>query len=1149
MTFVVIPSMVCAAAFAAPAAKPATAPKPASKAAFAPPPEVIKPSPEARQEAELAAKQFVLPKTVRANLWAAEPLLRNPVAFAFDEQGRMYVAEAFRTHVAVLDNRGREKWPSAAFRQSVSKERIAGFADEMLNVELASRTVADRELMMRTYFVGDMDRFTKESDIIKQVVDTDGDGIADQSTIFAGGFNRAVDGLLAGLLARHGEVWATNIPSLWKLTDKNNDGAADTREETSTGYGVRFAFFGHDMHGLRVGPDGRLYWTIGDRGATVHTREGKLISIPDRGGVFRSELDGSRLELYAEGLRNPQELAFDDHGNLFTGDNNSDGGDKARFVYLVEGGDSGWRVGYQAIAEPTPRGPWNTEKLWYPQWKGQAAYLLAPIENISNGPSGLTYHPGTGHLKDLHQHFFLADFRGQANSSGIHAFATAEKGAGFTLVSPSKLMWGVLATDVDFGPDGALYVADWISGWDGLGKGRIHRLTDLTPEAAPAGEKVSALIASDYSKRTPENLAGLLSHADVRVRMEAQFALANLGRDDLLAAAAQAGQPPFAQLHGVWGLGQLLRGAPGTKLRTGVTAAALQASLVARLQAKPTTPGDNETRAQAAKVLGESPAPGSVDALVTALADPSPRVKFFAAQSLARLKAKNIKEPVLSLLSKNADQDPYLRHAGTMALAAGLTEDELAALAGNPSSPARMGAALALRRLQSPKVAAFLADKDVLVAREAARAINDVPIEDANGALAALGELPTLPKDDVILSRIVEANFRAGTPASAKVLARIAADTKVATHTRQEAVAALSDFGAPQPRNRLTGAYRPLPQGKRDTQAAADALTAILNKLLVRGQVDVFRTTAKAAARLKLQAAAPYLAAAVERRWDTDAVRISALTALADLKAPELSTVLPVASKDPTPRVRLWALKERVVANPALAPALVAEALKKGSVGEKQAAIGILGWAQDPGAEATLASLLDQLIAGKLPVALSLDVQEATKKRNVPALLAKLDAYEKTRPDSDIGPYLEAVDGGDPEMGQRTFLYNPLVQCRRCHSVEGHGGEVGPELKTVGKRRSRQYLLEAVVFPSKHFAPGFESVLVTMKDGAIHGGTVKQDAGPTLKLASAEEGELTLVKKHIASREPGASGMPDGFGSILSKRELRDLVAFLASQK
>src|SRR6185295_7916949 len=148
--------------------------------------------------------------------------------------------------------------------------------------------------------------------------------------------------------------------------------------------------------------------------------------------------------IFATGLRNPQELAFDQYGNLFTGDNNADGGDQARWVHLVEGGDTGWRLGYQYLPS---LGAWNAEKLWQKRETNTASYLLPPLDHIGSGPSGLTYFPGTGQLPAKYrEHFFLADFRGGSGGSGIWSFALKPRGASFEVTDRHQFAWSILAT-------------------------------------------------------------------------------------------------------------------------------------------------------------------------------------------------------------------------------------------------------------------------------------------------------------------------------------------------------------------------------------------------------------------------------------------------------------------------------------------------------------------------------------------------------------------------------------------------------------------------------------------------------------------------------------------------------------------------------
>src|SRR5688572_9577820 len=474
---------------------------------------------EASDAAEKAIGHFTVPNSLEVKLWAAEPMLANPVAFDVDERGRVFVSETHRYRSSVLDIRD-----------------YMG----MLELDLAARTIEDRTAFTRKVFGEEaFKQFSIESEVVRLVEDKDRDGKADASSIFADGFNTDLDGIASGVLARRGKVWFTNIPSLWLLEEKA--GAKPARQELLRGFGVRYNFTGHDFHGLALGHDGKMYFSIGDRGAHVKGKEGQVIAVPDEGAVFRANLDGTEFELFARGLRNPQELVFDEHGNLFTGDNDSDQTDMERLVYLVEGGDSGWRVGYQHA--PLGRGgPWIRDGLWKPEFPGRPAYLLPPVCNIEDGPSGLTYHPGTGLTPEYRGHFFITHFKGTIVRSGIQTYTIKEKGASFAPTSSAQFMGGLLPTDVTFGPDGALWLSDWVEGWPKSRKGRIYRVVPKEQSEAQRAESaaLAKLLAEGFAQRDLPALVKLLAHADRRARLEAQLELAARGEPAVAALSKLA---------------------------------------------------------------------------------------------------------------------------------------------------------------------------------------------------------------------------------------------------------------------------------------------------------------------------------------------------------------------------------------------------------------------------------------------------------------------------------------------------------------------------------------------------------------------------------------------------------------------------------
>mgnify|MGYP003574961326 CR=1 FL=1 len=1080
----------------------------------------------ASNEGELAMKGFVLPEGFKAELFAAEPYLANPVAFDIDHQNRFWVAETFRLHAGVTDIRGKDSW---------------------LDEDLASRTVEDRIAMMKRHEGANFSKYEENSERLKLILDTDGDGKADKSSVFADGFNTAADGIASGVLSRDGKVYFANIPNLWLLKDKNSDGVADERKSLHYGYGVRVGFLGHDLHGLIMGPDGRLYFSIGDRGSNI-TIDGKQVGNPDTGCVFRCNPDGSELEVFAYGLRNPQELAFDQYGNLFTGDNNSDGGDRARIVYLVEGGDSGWRIGWQFLERPNARGPWNSEKMWHPQNDDQPAYIIPPIANLTDGPSGFAFNPGTGLPAKYDNHFFLVDFHG-GRGSGIYAFSLSPKGAGFELNTPERFIWESLPTDVTFGLDGGIYFLDWVQGWGMTGKGRIYRVFHPETQQQSIIAETKRLLMEGMKNRRNRELERLLAHTDMRVRQEAQFELVNRGSRgaEILARAAKSNRSQLARIHGIWGLGQLARSATGTERN----ALAKRISPLAGDK-------DAEIRAQVARVIGDAKLTNAIAETTKLLRDSSPRVRMLAGIAAGKLKNPEFAPAVLDLLAENNDRDPYLRHVGAFALAGIGDIPTIAAAARHSNDAVRMGGLLALRRLERTEIAYFLNDTNERIVLEAARAINDIPISGATRELAGIEYPPAKTRNYTELStpllrRVLNANYRYGTKESAAQVAAIASTDGLPEQARVEALRDLAEWESPSGRDRVSGLWRPV-VGPRSERHAVEAIEPAIARVLQSAPGSGRAAAANTAAALELTPVADTLLALVQSSgapWP----RVAALRALAALKDERLAAAVQAAQNDPQEELRREALKFQSRLKPSTAIAQIERVLENGTMGEKQSALGTLGSMNEKQADAILLAWLDKLQAGTVPAELQLDVLEAAGKRETPEFKNKIQSFEATSKQDELGSFRVALHGGNSDDGRKIFFERAEAACVRCHTIAGQGGEgaeggqVGPELTRLGATKDRVYLLESILFPNKHIAEGFQSVLVTTKDGISFAGLVKSETDSELVLNSPEDGIVTLKKAEITSREPGLSSMPEGMAALLSRRDLRDLVEFLAQRK
>lgn len=1137
------------------------------------------------------------------DLFAADPKLASPVAIGLDEHNRVFVAEEYRFNLGTEENRTRPF---------------------LLEDDLQLQTTDDRLRMYEKWaaeFDGGMEWFNRVADQVRLIEDSDGDGRADRSTVFAPGFNGTLDGMAAGVMATDGDVYFTCIPNLWRLRDTDGDGVADERTMVQSGFGVNAGFLGHDLHGLCWGPDGKLYFSIGDRGFHLKTSDGRTLHGPRTGAIFRCLPDGSEMEVVMRGLRNPQEIIFDKYGNLFAADNNCDKGDHSRLVYVIEGGHSGWNMSFQSLPEPYLTGPWHAEKMWHlPEAHTAAtgvsqdspaatsvlavsddrpAWLLPPVGKLGAGPSGFAYYPGTGLAERYDHHFFLCNYTG---NGGIESFSIVPRGAGFEIVDEHDFLKPVFATDCEFGYDGRLYVSDFVNLiWNGGSSGgRIYRVTDPANQSAAVVTETTNLMREGVKGLPSEKLSELLGHADLRIRQRAQFALAAQGEKSIaiFTEATIVKNALLKRLHAIWGLGQIAANA--SRIQRAATANSAAPALSGRVMLQEHTAAElltrllndehPEVRAQVLRTLGDLRYQPAAQSVTKKIKDADPRVRMFAALAVGRMKYAAALPDVIEMLRTNGNSDPWLRHAGVMALMGIKDRSALLSYAADKDAVIRMAVLLTVRQwLLEPQeqwlsketdeipsytpdaadvavIASFLNDADLKIVAEAARTINDLPLENATVNLAELLEkkpvgntnpvlISAMP--DSLLRRIINANFRLGDVVHLQRVLSLAQSSLCSFAVRQEALQALIDWAEPSKRDRVTGYWRPL--AARDTEMIVrcrEELAKGLPSLLALTPDTLQSQLVALISRHQLPIDDREFATWVTDSSKSVAVRVAALRLLAASESAEAGESVDAALASDVDLLRAEARDALLKREPERARDLLVEIAQSstGSTLERQRAVSSLATLQLEQADTVLLMLATQLVDGSLIPSLHLEVIEAATLRNTSELMNLVNQFKAQQGGKGLlAQYQTAVEGGNSEQGRSLFVGHRVAQCIRCHKVgntDGDsavvGGNAGPDLNQVAKRHDRLSLLQSLVEPSAKIAKGFESVTIVLESGQLVAGIIRNEENGMITIEQPDGKVVTISADDVEDRTAQKSAMPE-MHRTLTLRELRDLVEYLST--
>jgi len=977
------------------------------------------------------------------------------------------------------------------------------------------------------------------TDYIKILIDNDDDGVAETVKTFAEGLNS-----VQAMAWKGNELWVANSPELTVLRDTDGDDVADEYQVIYTGLNN----LRHGLHGLNWGPDGWLYMSIGNTWIKPHApkpfRDLQGLKSDDKtkypltkvytketypksyhpmnkremeGGIFRCRSGGHDLELFARGMRNPWDLCMD-----------------SGFNWLATDNDPG-RPG-ERIFMPIRHGHYSMRHPWKFDWMGKHM-AVAPssdlFPSVSGSGTGVAFYSAEHFPGKYRDRYLIADWTNnciflynprwegslqvpaETKRKIVDGGATRGGDLGYKGAKGRSLF---RPTDIEIGPDGALYIAGWGSVYgtryvpkdkwtpeeNAKYQGRVFRLihkdSPLVPKAKWNTEKRRKKI-KDWSFQDLMDDLGSNVHV---FRVHAQDELVRRGdtvRRDLVVAIQSGTLTETQATWAIWAIGHIdkVRGNEYIQIQN----FASMEGLALKNASDSTFKGYKlNIRIQATRILGENEVSAAVPFLIRQLADKEPRIRTAAMGSLDRIGWGKHSEAILDAVALDSDRVAY--YTNWQVMRRQLPEAKRRQLVEDGRIGIRRMAVLGLMEE---------GDRD-LQRREG---------EFLGGGVAEGGD----PSKSLTIS-VSEVNFREST--RVRFTAATPGDIYYTLDGDEPSVKATKAKGEFEISRDVTVKAAVFKGDQRLSGIETLTLHKItdsewLDRLFVR---DIGGKGSAKSYQAKLEG--------LQRGTLVYADRNYTFTQIPEVLAGATHIRTYNDDKSGTEQdflhfnINLPATLYLAYDGRATPPKALVEGMEKTDMVIRMS-----------NSESFLV-YRSNVNAGK--VMLGGNKLGGSGGESMYQVFLANSGLRKI----NVAAASNAMDKADLKHGEEIFFGRGT--CFACHKVHGKGVVLGPDLVGINKRQDLNYVIKSIIEPDAYIVEGFQQTSLKLKDGRELFGMIQEETVQVVKIYLPTGKQVVVQAKEIVKRSDAKhSGMPASFAYTLSAQDTADLAAWIMSLK